>query len=283
MKLLVPDRLAGAIIGKGGSGIVELETQTGCALRLSASGVYFPGTSERVMVVSAPEPSAYEKVIPILVERLNSATTAAPSSSAFGDAADLSPTATGSIVIMRLVLTNTACSFLIGKGGETIKSLCQQTGAIIRASDRIDHPPTQERIVEVRGHFDSVVAAVKDIILDKVAAAEVSLKDLPSPVSDSALYYAHSAMPAPASPMSRSGVEQFPISIKFAVPGHSVGAIIGKSGETRARIVQITGAKVQVSDRTADLSADREISVTGALAAVKAALTLVVQQIVETQ
>ena len=66
MKLLVPDRLAGAIIGKGGSGIVELETQSGCALRLSASGVYFPGTSERVMVVGAPEPAAYEKLIPIL-------------------------------------------------------------------------------------------------------------------------------------------------------------------------------------------------------------------------
>jgi RNA-binding protein Nova len=283
MKLLVPDRLAGAIIGKGGSGIVELETQSGCALRLSASGVYFPGTSERVMVVSAPEPAAYEKLIPILVERLNNPATAS-SSSAFGDAAaDLSPSASGFTVIMRLVLTNTACSFLIGKGGETIKSLCQQTGAIIRASDRIDHPPTQERIVEVRGPLDAVVAAVKDIILDKVAAAEVSLKDLPSPVSDSALYYAHSGLPAASSPLSRSGVEQFPISVRFTVPGQSVGAIIGKSGETRARIVQITGAKVQVSDRTADLSADREISVTGPLAAVKAAITLVVQQIVETQ
>jgi hypothetical protein len=51
----------------------------------------------------------------------------------------------------------------------------------------------------------------------------------------------------------------------------------------RARIVQITGPKVQVSDRTADFSPDREISVTGPLAAVKAALTLVVQQIVEAQ
>jgi polyribonucleotide nucleotidyltransferase len=184
---------------------------------------------------------------------------------------------------MRLVLTNTACSFLIGKGGETIKTLCQQTGAIIRASERIDHPPTQERIVEVRGHFDAVIAAVKDIILDKVAAAEVSLRDVPAPASDSALYYAHSGIASTPSSIARSAVDQFPISIKFAVPGHSVGAIIGKSGETRARIVQITGAKVQVSDRTADLLADREISVTGPLAAVKAALTLVVQQIVEAQ
>jgi RNA-binding protein Nova len=283
MKLLVPDRLAGAIIGKGGSGIVELESQTGCALRLSASGVYFPGTSERVMVISAQDSAAYERVIPVLVERLNNAANAA-SSSAFNEAAgELSSISSASAVIMRLVLTNTACSFLIGKGGETIKSLCQQTGAIIRASDRIDHPSTQERIVEVRGHVDSVIAAVKDIILDKVAAAEVSLKDMLAPASDSALYHAHAGMPSSPSSMARSAVDQFPISIKFAVPGHSVGAIIGKSGETRARIVQITGAKVQVSDRTADLLADREISVTGPLAAVKAALTLVVQQIVEAQ
>jgi polyribonucleotide nucleotidyltransferase len=279
MKLLVPDRLAGAIIGKGGSGIVELETQTGCSLRLSASGVYFHGTSERVMVVTAQDAAAYDAVIPVLVERLNGP----PAASAFSDAAaDHSPSSSASVVIMRLVLSNTACSFLIGKGGETIKSLCQQTGAIIRASDRIDHPPSMERIVEVRGLFDAVVAAVKDIILDKVAAAEVSLKDTPAAATDSALYYAHSPSSSAGS-HARSGVEQFAISIKFAVPGHSVGAIIGKSGETRARIVQITGAKVQVSDRTADLSADREISVTGPLAAVKAALTLVVQQIVEAQ
>jgi hypothetical protein len=278
MKLLVPDRLAGAIIGKGGSGIVELETQTGCSLRLSASGVYFPGTSERVMFVSAQDAAAFETVIPVLVERLNSPPAAAPTASAFSDATADSSIA--SVAIMRLVLTNTACSFLIGKGGETIKSLCQQTGAIIRASDRIDHPPSLERIVEVRGLFHAVVAAVKDIILDKVAAAEVSQKDTPA---ESALYYPHSGSSSSSASLARSGLEQFPISIKFAVPGHSVGAIIGKSGETRARIVQITGAKVQVSDRTADLSADREISVTGPLAAVKAALTLVVQQILEAQ
>jgi RNA-binding protein Nova len=279
MKLLVPDRLAGAIIGKGGSGIVDLETQTGCSLRLSASGVYFPGTSERMMVVNPHDAAAYEKVIPVLVERLN-----APSSSPFSEVAgDMSASSSSSVAIMRLVLTNTACSFLIGKGGETIKSLCQKTGAMIRASDRIDHPATQERIVEVRGLFDSVVAAVKDIILDKVAASELSSKDLPSPVSDSALYHSQFGLPTSPSALARSAVDQFPITIKFPVPGHSVGAIIGKSGETRSRIVQITGAKVQVSERTADHSADREISVTGPLAAVKAALTLIIQQVVETQ
>ena len=118
---VAPKPKQGAIIGKGGSGIVELETQTGCSLRLSASGVYFHGTSERVMVVSAQDAAAYEAVIPVLVERLNGP----PAAYAFSDAAaDQSPSSIASVVIMRLVLTNTACSFLIGKGGETIKSLC---------------------------------------------------------------------------------------------------------------------------------------------------------------
>ena len=316
MKLLVPERLAGVIIGKGGAGIVELESQTGCNVRLSANRVYFPGTNERVMVVTAPDMHAIDRVIPAIVSRLNA------------HVQDGSSTDTS---VVRLVLTNAACSCLIGKGGEAIKSLCMQTGAMIRASDRIDHPPTQERIVEIKGSFDSVGSAIREIVLDKIPA-DAAFKEtamilnypqhlvaggLHNPGSsgtESAYYYpqqpganpggqsaaalaaaagAAGAAQAASLRSSLGGghmsvglsamVDQFPITIKFSVPSHAVGAIIGKNGETRTRIVHTTGANIVVSDRTADVLADREISISGPLAAVQAALTLVAKQIVEAQ
>ena len=320
MKLLVPERLAGVIIGKGGAGIVELESLTGCNVRLSANRVYFPGTSERVMIVSGPEISCMEKIIPIIINRLNSQTHH-----------EQPPTVDimhppGTVMLMRLVLTNTACSCLIGKGGEAIKALCQHTGAIIRASDRIDHPPSQERIVEIKGSFESVLSAIRDIVFEKIPA-DLSFKDtamilnypqpganmLGSSGGESAYYYPSAPGGGPSTqsaaalaaaagaagaaqavtlrnsvggpmPVGLSAmVDQFPITIKFAVPSHSVGAIIGKNGETRTRIVHTTGANIVVSDRTADVLADREISISGPLAAVQAALTLVAKQIVEAQ
>ena len=317
MKLLVPERLAGVIIGKGGAGIVELESQTGCNVRLSANRVYFPGTSERVMIVTGPEISCMEKIIPIVINRLNSQTHYEQS-----PIVDTTMHA-GTVMLMRLVLTNTACSCLIGKGGEAIKALCQYTGAIIRASDRIDHPPSQERIVEIKGSFESVSAAVRDIVFEKIPA-DLSFKETamilnyPQPGvvngstnGESAYYYPSQSGPTSQSaaalaaaagaagaaqavnlrnsvggplPVGLSAmVDQFPITIKFSVPSHTVGAIIGKNGETRTRIVHTTGANIVVSDRTADVLADREISISGPLAAVQAALTLVAKQIVEAQ
>ena len=309
-KLLVPERLAGVIIGKGGAGIVELESHTGCNVRLSANRVYFPGTSERVMVITGPDIGSIERIIPIIVSRLNAQTSHDPSP----------VVEAGTIMLIRLILTNTACSCLIGKGGEAIKSLCQQTGAMIRASDRIDHPPSQERIVEIKGSFDSVVAAVRDIVFEKIPA-DMAFKEsamilnypqLNSGGAESAYYYpqaAASGVPQTAAALAAAAgaagaaqavsmrnsiggqmpvglsamVDQYPITIKFSVPSHAVGAIIGKNGETRTRIVHTTGANMVVSDRTADILADREISISGPLAAVQAALTLVAKQIVEAQ
>jgi hypothetical protein len=312
MKLLVPERLAGVIIGKGGAGIVELESRTGCNVRLSANRVYFPGTSERVMVITSPDILSMEKIIPIIVSRLNAQTSSH----------DPSPIVeSGTIMLIRLILTNTACSCLIGKGGEAIKSLCQHTGAMIRASDRIDHPPSQERIVEIKGSFDSVIAAARDIVLEKIPA-DMSFKESAMILNypqlnsgggaESAYYYPQAAgggTPQTAAALAAAAgaagaaqavsmrnsigvqlpvglsamVDQYPITIKFSVPSHAVGAIIGKNGETRTRIVHTTGANMVVSDRTADILADREISISGPLAAVQAALTLVAKQIVEAQ
>lgn len=280
LKLLVPDRLAGVIIGRAGSGIGELEQETGANMRLSGSRICFPGTSERVMVAGG-EMKNIESLISILVPKLNE-----------GDSPQ---------VTFRMVLTNSACSCIIGKGGEVIKSISGQTGCTIRASDRIDNSAA-ERIVDIRSQgMQNVISAAMEIthrIQDDASFKEfapVLNYFQPPPAennnnSSSSSYYfpasslaaAAGAAGAQAAILRGSGlVDQYPISIKFGVPANAVGAIIGKHGEARNRIVHSTGANVVVSERTEDPLAEREITISGPLAAVQAALTLVAKQVVD--
>lgn len=274
VKLLVPDRAAGVIIGKGGSGIAELEAETGASMRLSGSRVYFPGTSERVMVCGG-EMSSLERLIPLIVSKLNET----------------------EAIQMRLVLPNSACSALIGKGGETIKALAVQTGAAIRVSDR---DATQERIVDIKS--GSAVCAIQAIVeITHRVQEDPSFKDLVTVLNyqtevttggpgsqyyfnGSSLAAAAAAAGAQAAVISRqttSLVDQYPIAIEFSVPSSAVGAIIGKNGEARNRIVHATGANVVVSDRSVD--PERKINISGPLAAVQAALTLVAKLVVDSQ
>ena len=283
MKFLVPDRLAGVIIGKGGSGIAELEQETGANMRLSGARVYFPGTTERVMVCGG-ESEAVKAILPILLQKLND-----PASGR-----DTIPSGRDANCVFRFVLTNSACSCIIGKGGEVIKALSAQSGASIRASDRAESH--HERIVEVKGSAPAVAEAAWEIVsrVQEDAAfrefASVLNYETTSVAPQSAYYYGGLAAAAGAAGAQAAAlrgpstvVDHYPIAIEFGVPAASVGAIIGKNGEARNRIVHATGANLVVSDRQSDPLAERKISLSGPLAAVQAALTLVAKLIVESQ
>ena len=52
LKMLVPNRIAGAVIGKEGQTIGEIELITRCQIRVSAAESYFPGTADRIVLAS---------------------------------------------------------------------------------------------------------------------------------------------------------------------------------------------------------------------------------------
>lgn len=51
LKILVPSVASGAIIGKGGETIAEVQKQTGTRIKMSKSSDFYPGTSERVGLI----------------------------------------------------------------------------------------------------------------------------------------------------------------------------------------------------------------------------------------
>ena len=51
LKFLVSNGDAGIIIGQRGSNVVAIQEGTGCSIKISQSGTYFPGTMQRVVLV----------------------------------------------------------------------------------------------------------------------------------------------------------------------------------------------------------------------------------------
>ncbi|VDP96298.1 unnamed protein product [Trichobilharzia regenti] len=50
-KILVPSIAAGAIIGKGGEAITEIQNQTSAKVKMSKANAFYPGTTERVCLI----------------------------------------------------------------------------------------------------------------------------------------------------------------------------------------------------------------------------------------
>ncbi|VEL29104.1 unnamed protein product [Protopolystoma xenopodis] len=50
-KILVPSIAAGAIIGKGGEAIAQIQKETSAKIKLSKNDDFYPGTSERVCLI----------------------------------------------------------------------------------------------------------------------------------------------------------------------------------------------------------------------------------------
>lgn len=52
LRLLLSNAEAGAIIGKGGATINQIKSQSGARVQLSRNNEYFPGTTDRIIMVS---------------------------------------------------------------------------------------------------------------------------------------------------------------------------------------------------------------------------------------
>lgn len=52
LRFLVPNSLAGSIIGKGGIVISEFQSQSGSKIVLSRTTEFFPGTQERILMLN---------------------------------------------------------------------------------------------------------------------------------------------------------------------------------------------------------------------------------------
>ncbi|KAL8485790.1 hypothetical protein ACS0TY_027900 [Phlomoides rotata] len=149
----------------------------------------------------------------------------------------------------QMEVPNDKVGVLIGKAGDTIKSLQDNSGAKIQIMRDADADPrSSSRPVELVGTLESINKAEK---LIKNVIAEADAGGSPSLVARGF-----------NTVQAASGGEQ----LEIQVPGEKVGLIIGRGGETIRNLQTRSGARIQLIQPNlsdGDQSRERTVRVTG--------------------
>jgi len=141
IRMLVPSRNAGAVIGKGGSNIKRLRQDFHATIILPDTN-----SPERLMIIAGPPDVICEvltDVIPILEERRGG-----------GDNEESE---------IRFLIHQSQAGAIIGRGGNKVKELREDTGAHIKVYTECA-PLSTERIVQVNGSPRVIVKCVESIM-----------------------------------------------------------------------------------------------------------------------
>ncbi|XP_026192407.1 protein BTR1 [Cyclospora cayetanensis] len=298
LKLLVSNIVAGAVIGKSGSVIAQIEQQTGCALKLSPANMYYPGTEERILIMSGEQEALNDAVI-VVLEKIHEMMQLQQQQQLLTDSSKkdtyepaVSPSLPPVKVMLRIVAPKSAVAAIIGKGGQQIKELQEATNARVQVSNREEG--LVERLITVSGHLEEAKAAA--------LAIAACLQNDPNLKSHMYVVYkaAGASFGAPLSlpyggPSAGYGgpygtytagtpgpdILSQQCEIYLHVPEAVIGAVIGKSGRCVSEIMKQTGARVQISHKGDFVpgTTDRKIVVSGSVAAVHNAHVLLLQRV----
>eukprot|EP00047_Mylnosiga_fluctuans_P016926 m.57465 g.57465 ORF g.57465 m.57465 type:complete len:176 (+) comp6836_c0_seq3:41-568(+) len=124
LKILVPNQSAGTIIGKAGLTINQIQTESGSRVKLSQNREFFPGTTDRVVLVQGNLESTIIGVHLVLERALNNPEQQPPD-----------PPETPRQ--MKLSIPSNSAGSVIGRGGEVIKTIQTQTGARVQLAHKV--------------------------------------------------------------------------------------------------------------------------------------------------
>ncbi|XP_024528318.1 protein BTR1 [Selaginella moellendorffii] len=272
-RFLVSNAEAGSVIGKGGATISDLQSQSGARIQLSRSQDFFPGTTDRVVVLSG--------AINDVLTALNLILSKIQKETEDDSQTDSKPNQ------LRLVVPNSVCGAIIGKGGGTIKSFIEDSEASIKLSGILQG--ISDRLVTITGSIEQQLKAV-ELILTKLLGDSSYLDYAAAPLSYTGCIglpqnrvgrNIASAIPSNVGPASKGMMtpilpmrapypvllpvlESCPVttSITLAVPDEHIGAIVGRGGKTLGEIQQASGVTIKISERGDFVSGTKNRKVT---------------------
>ncbi|XP_057979636.1 protein BTR1 isoform X1 [Malania oleifera] len=289
IKFLVSNAEAGSVIGKGGSTITDFQSQSGARIQLSRNHEFFPGTSDRIIMVSGAANEVIKGMELILSKLL--------SEIHVEDGDDVDPRSK-----VRLIVPNSSCGGIIGKGGVTIKSFIEDSHAGIKISPQDNNYfGLNDRLVTLTGSLEEQMRAV-DLILSKLMEDPHYSQSMNSPFSYPGVYFSgFHAIPytyvlpsvgtAAYSPMNygpngaggkfQSNKEDRSNSVTIGVADEHIGFVVGRSGRNIMEISQVSGARIKISDRGDFMSGttDRKVTITGSQRAIRAAEAMILQKV----
>ncbi|KAK4884374.1 hypothetical protein RN001_000645 [Aquatica leii] len=184
-KVLVPSVAAGAIIGKGGETIAQLQKDTGARVKMSKSHDFYPGTTERVCLITGSI-DAIMAVMEFIMEKIK-------------EKPDLTKPMVDGIdnklmqdrdKQVKILVPNSTAGMIIGKAGNYIKQIKETSGSYVQISQKAKDMSLQERCITVIGEKEANKQACM-MILAKVVedpqsgtCLNVSYADISGPVAN---------------------------------------------------------------------------------------------------
>ncbi|CAG0898134.1 unnamed protein product [Cyprideis torosa] len=175
MKLLVPAVVAGSIIGKGGETIAQLQRETNTRVKMSKANDMYPGTTERVCVISG-NCEGIMSVLDFICERVREKPSEGLALKLAGTVDEKNITAEREKQV-KILVPNTTAGMIIGKAGSFIKQIKEESGSFVQISQKAKDQTLSERCITVIG--ESSVAGVSHCPVDQQTALHsVGLMDL---------------------------------------------------------------------------------------------------------
>ncbi|KAF6171554.1 hypothetical protein GIB67_018078 [Kingdonia uniflora] len=282
VRFLVSNPAAGSVIGKGGSTINEFQSQSGARIQLSRNNEFFPGTSDRIIMVSGTVDEIIKAMELIFGKLL--------SESFVDDGNDVDPRSK-----VRLIVPNSCCGGIIGKGGATIKSFIEDSRAGIKISPQDqNYTGLNDRLVTLTGSPDKQMRAIS-LILSKLLEDSHYTQSMNAPfsyagVNVSGYQYGYLVPPvgnvAYIRPNGAGGrfhhnKEDRSYSVTIGIADEHIGLVVGRGGKSIMEISQVSGARIKISERGDFMAgtSDRKVTITGSHAAIGTAENMIMQKV----
>ncbi|RVE73367.1 hypothetical protein OJAV_G00049320 [Oryzias javanicus] len=153
---------------------------------------------------------------------------------------------------LRLLMHGKEVGSIIGKKGETVKKIREESGARINISEG----SCPERIITISGPTDCVFRAFS-MITSKLE------EDLTALVTNGTVN------------------NKPPLTVRLVIPASQCGSLIGKGGSKIKEIRETTGAQVQVAGELLPNSTEREVTISGGQSAIITCVKLICTVILE--
>ncbi|XP_017010927.2 RNA-binding protein Pasilla isoform X1 [Drosophila takahashii] len=235
MKILVPAVASGAIIGKGGETIASLQKDTGARVKMSKSHDFYPGTTERVCLITGST-EAIMVVLEFIMDKIRE-----------------KPDLTNKIVDaeskqtqerdkqVKILVPNSTAGMIIGKGGAFIKQIKEESGSYVQISQKPKDVSLQERCITIIGDKENNKNACK-MILSKIVE---------DPQSGTCLNVSYADVSGPVANFNPTGspyaTNQNAINSSTASLNSTLGTTIGGANSAASLLVNGTGINLSIN------------------------------------
>ncbi|XP_034487967.1 RNA-binding protein Nova-1 isoform X7 [Drosophila innubila] len=235
MKILVPAVASGAIIGKGGETIASLQKDTGARVKMSKSHDFYPGTTERVCLITGSVDgimTVVDFIMDKIREKPDLTTKIIDAESKQAQERDKQ---------VKILVPNSTAGMIIGKGGAFIKQIKEESGSYVQISQKPKDVSLQERCITIIGDKENNKNACK-MILSKIVE---------DPQSGTCLNVSYADVNGPVANFNPTGspyaTNQNAINSSTASLNSTLGTTIGGAATAASLLVNGTGINLSLN------------------------------------